>query len=313
MTIEPNPKGAETKLKQYREAIQDYDKVIELNPEDAEAYNNRGIAKADLKQYQEAIQDYDKAIELNPEYADAYNNRGATKVTLEQYREAIQDYDKALELNPGFSDAIHNRAVAQTLLLTQDKQKKITQKYEEQLKEQQQKFEGESQDKPSAAEKAIGETSDYDAIMEEMEEDHKSKAKYHRYSIICLIIASIILYGVATWVGIAMMKDQGSHSILPFIVVATLVLVPFYLWAHSADKDKTNALALREDIRSKRAVTKHYERSGGKSDPALYPFLAPSGIPEALIQSTFKEPPGNFSRPITWAKTFGRNMGADSE
>ena len=36
------------------------------------AYNNRGVAKSELKQYKEAIADYDKAIELNPENAAAY-------------------------------------------------------------------------------------------------------------------------------------------------------------------------------------------------------------------------------------------------
>ncbi len=50
--------------------------------------------------------------------------RGNKACDAGQYEGAIQDYDKALELNPGFSDAIHNRAVAQTLLWTQDKQKK---------------------------------------------------------------------------------------------------------------------------------------------------------------------------------------------
>ena len=64
------------KLKQYKEAIADYDKAIELNPKDAKAYYNRGNAKHQLKQYKEAIADYDKAIELNPKDANAYNNRG---------------------------------------------------------------------------------------------------------------------------------------------------------------------------------------------------------------------------------------------
>ena len=33
-------------LKQHKEAIADYDKAIELNPKDADAYYNRGVAKA---------------------------------------------------------------------------------------------------------------------------------------------------------------------------------------------------------------------------------------------------------------------------
>ena len=40
------------------------------------------MLNTDLKQYFEAIKDYDKAIELDPNYAMAYNNRGAAKSRL---------------------------------------------------------------------------------------------------------------------------------------------------------------------------------------------------------------------------------------
>ena len=56
-----------------------FDKAIELDPKDANAYYNRGLAKSELKQYKEAIADYDKAIELNPKDAAAYYNRGVGK------------------------------------------------------------------------------------------------------------------------------------------------------------------------------------------------------------------------------------------
>ena len=55
----------------YKGAIQDYTKAIELNPKDADAYIGRGIDKHELKDYKGAIQDYTKAIELDPNYADA--------------------------------------------------------------------------------------------------------------------------------------------------------------------------------------------------------------------------------------------------
>ena len=71
--------AAKYELKQYKEAIADYDKAIELNPKDADTYYNRGAAKNHLKQHKEAIADYDKAIELDPKDADAYYNRGSKK------------------------------------------------------------------------------------------------------------------------------------------------------------------------------------------------------------------------------------------
>ena len=36
-------------LEDYKGAIQDYNKAIEINPNDADAYNNRGNAKAKLE------------------------------------------------------------------------------------------------------------------------------------------------------------------------------------------------------------------------------------------------------------------------
>ena len=54
-------------------AIENYNKAIELDPNDADAYNNRGLAYYYLEEYERAIEDYNKAIELNPNYA--YNNR----------------------------------------------------------------------------------------------------------------------------------------------------------------------------------------------------------------------------------------------
>ena len=54
------------KLKKYKEAIEEYNKGIEINPFDADFYNNKGNTLVELKQYKEAIAEYDKAIKTNP-------------------------------------------------------------------------------------------------------------------------------------------------------------------------------------------------------------------------------------------------------
>uniref|UniRef100_UPI00258A1BFB tetratricopeptide repeat protein n=1 Tax=uncultured Brachyspira sp. TaxID=221953 RepID=UPI00258A1BFB len=58
--------------------------------------------------YEEAIEDFDKAIKLNPDNTDAYNNRGFTKENLGLYEEAFKDYKKALELDPNNKYAMSN-------------------------------------------------------------------------------------------------------------------------------------------------------------------------------------------------------------
>ena len=58
------------------------------------------LAKANLKEYSEAIADYDKAIELDPNFALAYYNRGITYRELGKEEEAKEDFKKAQELDP---------------------------------------------------------------------------------------------------------------------------------------------------------------------------------------------------------------------
>ena len=59
-------------LKDYVSAIANYNKAIELNPNDADAYYDRGMAKVNLKEYYSAIPDFHKAIELNNNYVGSY-------------------------------------------------------------------------------------------------------------------------------------------------------------------------------------------------------------------------------------------------
>lgn len=108
--------NANFKLGECQDAIKDLDKAIELNPEYAVAYYNRGTIKSRLGQCQDAIKDLDKAIKLKPELPEAYNNRGNVKNQLENPKEAITDFDKSIDLNPEFADAYFNRGIAKDKL-----------------------------------------------------------------------------------------------------------------------------------------------------------------------------------------------------
>jgi len=62
--------------------LQSFDKAIALNPDNADAYYNRGDALFDLKQHDAAIQNYDKAIALNPDCDYLYGMRLHTKMQI---------------------------------------------------------------------------------------------------------------------------------------------------------------------------------------------------------------------------------------
>ena len=70
------------------------DRAIEIKPDYAEAYNNRGNAYNGLGNYRQAIEDFNRAIEIKPDYAEAYYNRGNAYNSLGNYRQAIEDYEQ---------------------------------------------------------------------------------------------------------------------------------------------------------------------------------------------------------------------------
>ena len=93
--------------KNYAQALAAYDEAVMLNPNLAEAYNNRGVVKYELGQYVEAISNYTMAIKLDPQFFAALNNRGNARAALSQFPEAEQDLKAALNLN-NKNAAIHN-------------------------------------------------------------------------------------------------------------------------------------------------------------------------------------------------------------
>ncbi len=95
----------------YEDAIHYFSKVIEIDPNYSEAYNDRGSAYRLLEKYNEAVEDYSKAIMLK-KTAIYYNNRGSVKMKLEKYAEAIDDYTAAIILDSSYYIAINNRGVA---------------------------------------------------------------------------------------------------------------------------------------------------------------------------------------------------------
>ena len=82
------------------DAIADFNQAIQINPNDARTYNNRGIAKAQLSDYHAAIDDFNQAIQINPQLAKAYYNRGNAKLQIGDKEGARADFLEARRLDP---------------------------------------------------------------------------------------------------------------------------------------------------------------------------------------------------------------------
>ncbi len=99
-------------LKRYEEALEAYNRAIQLAPNDALAYHNKGYALDDLKRYEEALEAYTRAIELDPNDAVTYYNKGYTLRNLKRYEEALEAYTRALELDPNDAVTYYHKGTA---------------------------------------------------------------------------------------------------------------------------------------------------------------------------------------------------------
>lgn len=142
-------------LNDFRNAITDLDKAIELDPDDLASYTDRGKTKAYVNDldgakedflfiltkdstgsqaeaafyylgkiaysegvFEQSITYYDKLLVLAPKDSEAYFNRAAAKGMLMDVSGSIKDYDKAIEINPNYMEAYANRGVAKINILT---------------------------------------------------------------------------------------------------------------------------------------------------------------------------------------------------
>jgi len=155
------------KMKNYDEAINNFNISIKLNNNVHVTYVNRGSVFEDLEEFEKAIEDYKKAIEINPKAYQAYNNIGNiyTKIgkfdeaiknlqiatlsneflpfynlgclfnRLNKNEEAIKSFNKSIELNPTHISSYRNRAYTnlrfKKFILAINDYKKIKDIYEE--------------------------------------------------------------------------------------------------------------------------------------------------------------------------------------
>lgn len=103
------------KKRSFEDAIDHYNKAIDIHHGYAHAYYNRGIVYYTLGQKLRALDDFKQASNLIPkitEYASVFNNMGVIYTDLKQYQPAIDNYSEAISLDQNYADAYNNRAHA---------------------------------------------------------------------------------------------------------------------------------------------------------------------------------------------------------
>jgi len=96
-------------------ALRDFSRVAALQPGDASILVERGFVHLDQRDYPAAIADADRAVTLDPKLARAYNLRASACRAAGDARRALEDFTKALKLEPNLDNYFQRAATYQLL------------------------------------------------------------------------------------------------------------------------------------------------------------------------------------------------------
>ncbi|MBF8254626.1 MAG: Tetratricopeptide repeat protein [Deltaproteobacteria bacterium] len=91
-------------------AIKEYQKVIELRPELAEAYSNLAAAQRKKGEFDRALENLNEALKRKPDFAAALTTRGGIFAEQNKWAEARRDFEQALKINPADDGALYGLA-----------------------------------------------------------------------------------------------------------------------------------------------------------------------------------------------------------
>jgi Tfp pilus assembly protein PilF len=111
-------------------AFQLISKSIAKDSNQPSFYNNLGSVLGEQGKLDDAIQSYQRALSINPDYAEAHYNLGVVLGEQGKLDDAIQSYQRALSINPDYAEAHNNLG---SVLRKQDKLDDAMQSYQRAL------------------------------------------------------------------------------------------------------------------------------------------------------------------------------------
>ena len=99
-----------TDRKEFKLAIEDWNKIVEIEPDNAASYIGRAKLWLGQTEWDKAINDLTLAIQVDPKDAYCYRVRGHAWVSKHDYDKAIADYNEAIRLDPEDAEIYYDRA-----------------------------------------------------------------------------------------------------------------------------------------------------------------------------------------------------------
>ena len=109
------------KLNKDNDAIKTYDNLIAVDNEFTMAWYNRGRLKLLKGEYDDAISDFKRTLELEPQFADAQNEIAIAHFKQKKYVEALDDFNVAHEINDRNETVIKNKQALESCIKVRKK------------------------------------------------------------------------------------------------------------------------------------------------------------------------------------------------
>ena len=101
---------AKSGLKDYADAIEEFNKVIEINPKNSVAYYHISRNNMLMQDFNKALKNINKAIKLDAENAEAFELRAEIKYNTNDYSNAIFDCNHLIEIDEASENTYLTRA-----------------------------------------------------------------------------------------------------------------------------------------------------------------------------------------------------------
>ena len=94
-----------SKIKDYKGAVESYDKALSIDDNYTLAWYGRAFALAKLGKYEDSLKCYDRVLIVAPDSAEIWYNKGLVLDQLGRHKEASDCYNQTLLYNPAYSAA----------------------------------------------------------------------------------------------------------------------------------------------------------------------------------------------------------------
>jgi len=178
----PSLEAAETSLWKNNEqnAFQAYqDKNFQAASELYDSSFSKGSALYKNKQYEQALEQFNDVVESQPTNANAFYNQGNSYAQLQQFDKAIEAYEKALSIDPDMKLAADNKKLIEQI---QEQQEQQNQDNQDQNQRSDQKDEQDSQQNDQQNEDQQNQEQQSDDQQQSEQQDSEQKSQDEQQS-----------------------------------------------------------------------------------------------------------------------------------